>query len=818
MKHAAISSLLTCLLGAWGLLAMSEGAWAQVPPSGPPQPDLSEVEIVVDVEVEGLRRVDRDAALQGVRTRAGAPFDPVTITEDLRTLWRTGFFRDVRVYKERTTGGVRIVFAVVEKPSIREVRIEGNDDLSNDDIKGVIDVRPYTILNVELLKRNLVKVKDLYVEKGYFLAEVDYQILPVAGSEQEVDVVFSIDENDKVMVKQIAFVGNENIPSSDIKGVLQTREGDELSFITQSGTYKQEFFQTDLFRIQALYLDRGYVTVKVGEPTATISRDRRYIYLSVPIEEGEVYNIGKIDFSGEVELKNEEGEVVVNEEILRQRTTVEPGSTFNRTELFQDIQALTDAYRDQGYAYANVTPNSVLHEKERTVDLDLQVERGDIVYIGRIEVTGNTKTRDKVIRREMRINEGDKFSSTRIKLSEARIFQLGYFETVTITNSRGSDPNLMNLTVEIKEKSTGTFQIGAGFSSIENFIATAQIAQNNFLGNGQLLSITATLSFGQFGRQLATLQFFEPYFLDTEFSLGVNGYITRRLFPDFERAANGGSFNLGYPITHALRVSLGYTFEQVAIDASTISGLAIDADQDRFNSTINGTISYDTRNNRLFPSKGMFHVLSSSLTWDPVGDPTPFGRTELNLRFYYPLPLSLVFKTNLQLGWVFGGGDKGVPLSERYYPGGIYSVRGFTPRALGPALRALRTGDPISASQQFIYGGNKQVVLNTELEFNIIEMAGIKGVIFVDMGNAYDDDQNFFYIDTPQASRPDAFLFDSRTPMAGGPPLGLYYSFGFGFRWFSPIGPLRFEWGIPITKLSPDDQGILFEFTIGNFF
>ena len=815
---AAAWAVCTCTIAIAAIPLGARPVWAQpqTPPAGQQQ--------VVEVEIVGLRRVEREAALQGVRTRPGAPFDPATVTEDIRALWRTGFFRDIRALREDTVGGVRVIFEVVEKPSIREVRIAGNDDLSNDDITAVIDIRPFTILNVENLERNVQKIKDLYVEKGYFLADVKHRTLPVPQSEHEVDVVFDIVENAKVMVRQIAFVGNEKIRDDEIKGNLQTREGDELSFLTQSGTYKQEFFQTDLFRIQAIYYDRGFVAVKVGEPSATISKDRRFIYLSVPIEEGEIYQIGNIAFSGDVELRDEEGNVIIDEQGLRNRLLIAPGDTFNRTDLFQDIQAVTDAYRDQGYAYANVTPNSALRTEDREVDLDLEIERGDVVTIERIEIAGNTKTRDKVIRREMRIHEGERYSASKINESRARIFQLGYFETVNVNTGRGTEPDTMVVTVEIKEKSTGTFQIGAGFSSVESFIATAQIAQNNFLGNGWLLSVSAQLSFGDFARQLATLQFYEPYLFDTDISFGLNAYITQRYYRDFQRNATGISPSFGYPITHDLRVSFGYTIEQIDISsdfAGSPGGIAYyGLNRNRLNSTFHASVSYDTRDNRLFPTAGMYHLLSGAFTWDPrpETDPEPFGRLELALRFYYPLPFDFVFKTNLSGGWVFGGGPNGVPISERFFPGGIFSVRGFEPRGLGPTIRTLPTGDPSGRTTEFTIGGNKEVVLNLEVEFPIIEVAGIKGVVFFDAGNAYNDDQNFFYVDTADALKPSAYLWRDTVPIPGGPPLGLYYSFGFGFRWFSPIGPLRFEWGIPITKRDPGDRDIIFEFTIGNFF
>lgn len=777
-------------------------------------------ETIVDVQVEGLKRVDKEAALSAVKSAKGTPFDPTVATQDLRAVWGTGFFRDVRLEKEAVEGGVRLVFVVAEKPSIKAVKYVGRDALSEDDLKGVIDVKPFTILNTELLKKNVEKIKDLYVGKGYYLAEVRYRVEPVKDAGQEVNVFFDITENAKVMVRQITFIGNKHISGDEIKAVLQTREGSEISWLNQSGTYKEEFFQTDLFRIQALYYDHGFVTVKVGEPTATISKDRRFIYLAVPIEEGEQYQVGKIQFSGEVELKDPNNTLLINEDTLRPKLTIKPGDTFSRTKLFADIQSLTDVYRDYGYAYANVTPNSKINPETKMVDLDLEVERGEMVYFERIEVSGNTRTRDKVLRRELRIYEGEKYSAAALNLSRARIYQLGFFETVNISTSRGSKSNQMVATVEIKEKSTGTFQIGAGFSSVESFIATAQISQNNFLGNGQLLSVSMQLSFGDFARQLATFQFYEPYFLDSMWSMGLNAYITQRYFRDFQRNAKGVSPSFGYPITHELRISAGYTLEQVAITTGSFgSGPVLhNLNRDGRSSAFNTSLAYDSRDNRLFPSNGMYHDLRMEWSSTAFGADSSmaFKRLEMDLRYYHPLPLSLVFKFNATLGWVFGA-DGGVPISERYFPGGIYSVRGFEPRGLGPVKRvAGDLSNPTVETRDFIYGGNKQAIFNLELEFPIIEQAGIKGVLFADAGNAYNDDEGFFYVGTPSSRRTKGYMIGSNDKVDV--PLGLFYSVGFGFRWFSPIGPLRFEWGIPITKHEATGRPIIFEFTIGNFF
>ena len=806
------------LLGAVIILCAAAPARSQPEQS---QPEALDGDRIAEIAIEGLRRVGREAALSGVTLKQGDSLTGDAATELLRALWKTEFFRDVRIERERAgDGGWRVIAVVREKPSIHDVRFEGNDDISEEDIKGVVDVKSYTILNVDDIKRNVEKIKNLCVEKGFYLADVDYRLEPVGDANIEVNVVFHIVENAKVIVRQISFVGNTFFADDELKAVMQTREGNEFSWLTDAGTYKEEFFQTDLFRIQALYYDHGFVSVKLADPSATISQDRRFIYITIAVSEGEQYDIGDITFAGDVLLKDEQGKVLVDESTLQSKLTVASGNIFNRTKLFADIQMLTDVYRDQGYAYANVTPNSTIHRETRRVDLQLEVERGEVVYFERIEVVGNTRTRDRVVRRELRINEGEKYSAAGINLSRARVFQLGYFETVNIATSRGSAPNLMDVQVEIKEKSTGTFQVGVGFSSVESFIATAQVSQNNFLGSGQLLSVSMQLSFGNFARQLATLQFYEPYFLNSRWSFGFNAYITQRLFSSFQRNAKGFSPSFGYPITHALRVNAGYTIQAVKISTGNLGGgggVALDdLKVDGIQSSVNGSVSYDTRDNRLFPSSGHYHVVRGEVSDRALGSKAglSFKRLEFDLRYYYPLFLSFVLRMNASLGWIFPVGNGEVPISERFFPGGIYSVRGFNPRGLGPIERVTLGGDPMSSTVAFTRGGDKQAVFNLELQFPIVQQAGIKGVLFADAGNAYGPDEGFFYYNTRDP--PVGYMI--RSGDAVKLPLGLYYSFGFGFRWFSPIGPLRFEWGIPITKRSQSDRDLIFEFTIGNFF
>jgi outer membrane protein insertion porin family len=419
----------------------------------------------------------------------------------------------------------------------------------------------------------------------------------------------------------------------------------------------------------------------------------------------------------------------------------------------------------------------------------------------RIEIVGNDKTRDKVIRRELRVYEGELFNGTRLKQSRARVNALGFFETVEFTTRRGSADDLIVGVVEVKEKPTGTFQVGAGFSSVESFIATAQVSQNNLLGWGQSASLSAQLSSL---RQLIQLQFVEPYLFDSNWTFSFDFYRTEADYGTFDRKATGGDITFGHPLpvgfTEDLRLFLTYTLEDVEVDpigATTGARTLEESFRDGFTSSVRLTLNWDTRNNRLFPSQGFVQSASVERADPAIGSDFHYTRWTGVSRWYFELPWRFVFKLNATIGYIQG---ENLPISEEYYLGGINSVRGYVLRSISPVVPVgSNSSDPASTTRDLLIGGNKQLVFNNELEFPIAEKVGIRGVLFYDLGNVYADDRSFF-------DEPNYQL-----------PLGMFHSTGFGFRWFSPIGPLRFEWGFPLTP-RPQDEGMLFEFTIGNSF
>jgi outer membrane protein insertion porin family len=765
--------------------------------------------VVHHILVEGNRRVETDAVKAAISTKPGQPLDLRKVDDDIKAVMKLGFFSDVVVEERGEAGNLSLAFRVTERPAVRETKIVGNEELSADDLKDTIDVKQYAILDLNQVKKSVRKIQDKYVEKGYYLAEVGYKLQD--QPDNQVTVAFEVNEHAKVQVKEIQILGNQHVSREDLTGVMQTQEGGYLSFLTSAGTYREEVFQRDLQAIQFVYGDRGYIYAKVSKPSVALSPDKRFLYITLRIEEGEQYRVGQIDFSGE--LLHDKSE-------LQRLVQVEPGEIFARSRVGKDLFAISDLYRDAGYAYANVNPDTKVDPKTRIIDLTYDVQPGRKTYFERIEISGNAKTRDKVVRRELRIYEGELFSAAAINQSKTRVNALGYFESVNVTTEKGSAEDKLVARVAVKERSTGTFQIGAGFSSYENFILTGQISQNNFFGWGQTLSLQIQWSSI---RRLGQIQFVEPYFLDTKWTFAFDLYATEGFFSTFTRKATGGSMTWGYELNglaqwfpwasrlEDLRLFATYTNEFVTVSPNGITDIVL------FNRFRSGTTSslrfslqWDKRDNRLFPTSGFFNSISAEAAPPFLAPGFLFGsnvnlftRYALDSRYYHPLFWGIVARAKLTAGFIKGWDDQHpVPVSELYYLGGINSVRGYRLLSLAPTISAGAAVRPDSELFDFTTGGDKQVTLNLELEFPIFEKVGIRGVIFYDMGNTF----------APGKYSDPAV------------PLSLYKSVGAGFRWFSPIGPLRFEWGIPLDRRRDRlsgaylDQAVDFQFTIGSFF
>jgi len=763
---------------------------------------------VMRVQFRGNRKVEDDAIKVNLHTLPSSSLNKEFLQEDVRTIWKMGYFEDVQVETADAPGGVVVTYVLKEKPAIRKIYVSGHEEVGLTKINEVLDIKKEQILNLAKIKKNVEKIRELYLQRGFYMADVDYELR--RDSPGQVDVYFHVHENSKVAVRRVNFTGNKHVTDQELRDVMMTQAGDLFAALTSSGTYREDVFQRDLTLIQGTYFDRGYINVKVAEPRLELSTDKRSLYITIAIEESEQYRIGSIEMKGDLLEKPE---------VLLSRLQVKPGEIFNRSKVAQDVQSIAEYYKDRGYAYVNSTPETTVNEKERTVSLFFDIQKGAEVTFERINIHGNSKTRDKVIRRELRIYEGERFSQSALDLSKRRVTSLGFFEKVDTSTKRGSGDDTMEVNVDVAERQTGAFQIGAGFSSVESFIAQAQISQNNLFGRGQSLILQAQMSTL---RQLFSLQFDEPYFLDTDWHFGFNLFSQQRYYQLFTRQAKGGSLTWGYLLSDYLRMYLTYTLQDVAVTTGGSSGLFSGGQRSPLppqtlanlmrsgiSSSWRIALTYDSRNDRMFTSRGWFNTLSAEFAEPAFGSKAQYSRFQGIVRYFYPVWGPLVLRLKGDVGAVISRDPQGVPIYERYFVGGIYDVRGFQLASLGPQIKVPQAQNPDSSLRTFSVGGNMQVVGKVELEMPIFEKLNIRAVVFTDVGNAYNLEKQYCR-DAP------AYADVSQNPCNAVFPLNsLRSSWGFGLRWFSPIGPLRFEWGFPYKPL-PGEQSSVFEFTIGN--
>lgn len=733
--------------------------------------------VVREVRLQGLQRIEEDTVRMNIYQGIGVPLEPATVGGDIRRLFELGYFSDIQVTEEPLSGGdVALVYSFVERPLVRNVTFSGNDEIEDEKIRDAIDVKPRTILNEPKLREIQKKIRAQYADKGYNFTQVYYDITTLPNN--EVTINFRIEENLKVYVHRINFVGNTVYDEDKLKGVIETGEYQWYSFLSSSGVFKEGTLERDAEAITNQYLNNGYIKVVVHKPKAYLSADRKWVDVTFEIEEGPQYFVGDLKFSGDLIFKEDE---------VRDALQTHAPLPFSRERLSNDVQAISEKYQDIGFAFVAVSPLTEIDEERKLVNLNFSVDKGELVYIDKIRIRGNTKTRDKVIRRELLINEGQLFDGTSLRGSRARVFALGFFEEVNF-KTEPSGSNKIDVIIEVKERATGTLSAGVGYNSLDRFLGIAQVSFGNLGGYGIRLNTQA-----EFGarRQFYTISYTDPYFLDSKWSLGGDLFNNSRSYLQYTQESIGGSVNAGYLVYLDTRVYANYRYEDISL--GNFVGGGTDFFRGGATGSLGTSIVRNTKDHPYDTSKG--YVVSAGVEWaNPVfGGVNRFVKYNAQSTWFYSPFWNLVFSTHEEVAWGYATDGGRLPFTERYFLGGITSLRGYNYRQIGP-----RVNIPGSSMSDFfqplevVRGGNKMIALNNEMVFPIIPPAGIKGVVFFDMGNAYAEEQPFF-----------------------NEPLRL--GTGFGIRWFSPIGPLRFEWGFPIKK-RVDERKMVFEFSIGSFF
>ncbi|HEY2386643.1 MAG TPA: outer membrane protein assembly factor BamA [Candidatus Binatia bacterium] len=741
-------------------------------------PVLALAATVAQVLIEGNSRVDEEAIRIHVQSHQGTPYDSATVDSDVRAIYGMGFFENVEVERRPSAEGIVLVFRVRERPLVVDVKIEGNKKVHTEDLETALKVRPRTILDSEKLRRGVLDAKKVYEEKGYLDATITPKMAP-SETPNEITLTYTIDEGQLIRIQHIEFEGNQAFSDSKLKRIITTKEEWFLSSFTGAGVLNKETLKTDTERVTAWYYDNGYINVRVDEPE--VERKPDGLYVTIKIAEGDVFAVGKIGFAGDVR----------NDLDLQKDLDLNTGETFRTSKLRQDILKLTDKYGDVGYAFVNIEPETDVDPDKKTVDVTYRIDEGPDVTIDKIIITGNTKTRDKVVRRELKVEEQQRFSGTKLKKSRDALNRLGFFQEVNLTTQRGRSEEKLNLQVDVKEGQTGALTAGAGFSSADNLLFNARVSENNLFGLGYRAVLNA--DFGSI-RQNFIGSFTDPYFMDIPLQATVDGFRWRLDYTDFTRSGTGGSVRLLYPLTEfgydrfagrfsleEVRVGAEYRLEDADIsNLNRRSPPAVVAEEGHtLISAIRPILSRNTLNSLFDPTRGSTEELS--VEYAGLGVSTEYVKVDVRGRAYWPIYKSPSWGTTVfSIGGAFGfgRGDRGdsgheLPLIERYFPGGINSIRGFQTRTLGPRQSIFNAQGQVVQSDPI--GGSLQLVVNNEIIFPIVEQLGLKGVVFFDAGNAW--------------------LYSDGYDLAD-----LRYAAGAGLRWQSPMGPIRIELGYPLNK------------------
>jgi outer membrane protein insertion porin family len=767
------------------------GIWSLLMVSCFSLPCAAEGAKITLIEVQGNKRIETSTILAKIKTREGDVFSPSVIKEDIKALYQLGHFEDIQVKTEGFEDGLKVIFVVKEKPLVREISFEGNDELTTEKLKEGLTLLPRTAFNEQLINENAEKIRLKYQDKGYYQAIV----LPVVTELRsgDLNVVFYIEEGPKVKLQEVVVTGNKAISSDDIKDALKNQEHWFFSFLGHSGTLRTEELKDDVEAIRNLYYNKGYIQVQVDEPvvhpkaytfhecyfwgpTKTFVRKSELI-LHFNVKEGEQFRVGSITVRGNVLLSDEE---------LFKEIKLKKGDVFSREELRQDVNRIMDRYDSIARPFASVIPQFNIDQESKTVSISIDIREGGEVRIGRIDITGNTKTRDKVIRREMRLDEGDLYSKKALKRSYERINNLNFFESVDITPERRQQEPIMDLNVKVKEKLTGTLSVGGGYSSVDKLVGIAEVTQGNLGGRGQLLKFKTEVGSTS---QLYLVSFTEPYLLDKPIWGKVDLYDETQSYTEgYDLRTQGFGLSAGKTFGEYISSSLKYSLENsIVTDVTTTTpSFALQTQLDTYGtaiktSSLTWSLGWDSRDYYLDPKTGTKDSVYVQYAGGVLhGDPN-YVKTVADSAWYFPVFWDTVFMVRGRYGYIQDLIEKPVPLDAMFYVGGPTTVRGFRYGTDGPKDDNLN-----------LLGASKELIFNFEYSFPIVPAARLKGVLFYDIGKGYSDSE--------------AVTLDT-----------LRHSAGLGFWWLSPIGPLRFEWGFLLRK-QPEDQPSQFEFSIGTLF
>ena len=734
------------------------------------------------ITIEGNKAIQSDAILNLLEVKAGYTITSEQIKKIIQSLFKSGFFEDVQVSSKSGTDGHRILLIkVTEKPSIREIKFTGFDEVKPSSVQEKLQVKQYTIVDEKKISSDLRIIEQAYIEKGYYLAKAERILEQV--SVNEVVLTYKVTEGNPIYVGRINLLGNTYLPDSDLKAGLVTKERRWSSWLSSGGVFKDEFINRDRDYLAYLHRDNGFAEANVAAPQARLDKNRQRVEVGFFVEEGERYRMGSVSFSGDLLFTDQE---------LKEKLTLKPGQIFRISQFSKDVQTLSDLYGDQGYAFVDVNPKTTLDRQKKTMDLEYVLTKGDKVYFRNIVIEGNSKTRDNVIRRNLKIAEGERFHATRLETSKVNLNRLGYFSDVQIVREPDHNTKMMDIRVKVKEKSTGQLSASIGASPSTNgrsfsFFAQGQFSENNLLGKGWASSITGRLtpdsswSLGVSGE--------EPSINDGPWSLGIDTEYNHEIDSETPLASDESKpivrslltrLTLGREIIEDLRFSVGYTYERVrrsyihpAFRLYTKVGTTeLFTQALRYNKT-------DSVNSMMSPTSGVDFLIRNSLGIQLLDGEYFFGKLEASLQAFYPIDFTETYRTNFrfafQPGYVYPLRGRPVPVWQRFTLGSAFDMKAYqTSDLIISPKRAVMTS-PWERTRFIPLGGSRRYFTTLEYFIPVIPEANLRFVTFYEAGTVLDDEEAFSFANVK-------------------------HDVGFGFRWQTPIAPFRFEWAWPVEK------------------
>ena len=760
MRNMPRTVLLCLIMAAVFTFPFIRGAWAQG--------------AVREIRVEGSERVEPATVLSYMDLKVGDVMTREALDASLKSLFATGLFADVTLSQE----GDILVVNVVENPIINEIAFEGNDKIKDDELLAEIQLRPRQVFTRTKVQSDVSRLYQVYRRNGRFSVNIEPKVIRL--DQNRVNLVFEIEESGVTTVKTISFVGNEHFDDDRLRSEISTKETAWYRFLTSDDRYDPDRLAYDQEQIRRFYLSQGYADFRLLSAVAELSNDRQNFFITFTLEEGERYKVGNVSIDSK--LHNFDASVLND-----QLTPISKGDWYDADLVQKVVDGLTDKLGDLQYAFVTVRPDVQRNREAKTVDIVFQVNETPKVYVERINVTGNVRTQDKVLRREMLLVEGDPFNKSKLARSEQKIRDLDFFETVNVEAKPGSAPDKSVIDIDVAEKSTGELSIGAGFSTSDGPLADLRIRERNLLGKGQDLLFATTIA-GK--RTEFDASFTEPYFLDRDMSAGVDAFhITRDLQDEssFDQKRTGGGLRFGYPLSEHWRQNWRYHIENNEITnvQSDASRFIRDQEGQRLTSAVGQRLEYDTRDSEIFPTEGWMAWLDAEVAG--LGGDAKYVSGKTGASYYYPVADHWTLNALGEVGAITGYSDTDVEINERYFIGGS-SLRGFSKSGIGP--RDAMTGDALGGN--YFYRGS----LETSFPIGLPEEMGILGHGFTDFGSLWDLDDS------------GTGILDEGSVRA---------SAGIGLSWRSPFGPLRIDLAEPYLKEDFDDKEF-FRFNFGTRF